>query len=152
MANTVAEIATLIANKILSGGRRTTAQFVRDVMTPINNSFLNLKDGGNVIESLAGYSTTLTPTDPNHIVPKKYVDDNIAPSYTQEITCDGATTLYTITHNLNTRNVFASICLGQSDWQELAIYAKRISVNAIQYNLGGYDVSPGFKYLITVRK
>lgn len=75
MANTVLEIANLIATKILSGGRRTTAQYVRDLMTAFKDSYLNLRDGGLNVEALTGYKTLLTPTDDRHFVHKKYVDD-----------------------------------------------------------------------------
>jgi hypothetical protein len=150
MANTVVEIATLIANKILTGGRRTTAQWVRDVLTPINTSFLNLKDGGNVVESLSGYASVLTPTDPKHFATKKYVDDAAGGVFTVSITTTGAT-IYNIAHNLNSLYVITSICRGQGDFQELLIPPKRTDANTVQYDLGGYPVS-GTIYLITIRK
>jgi hypothetical protein len=152
MANTVAEIAGFITEKILTGGRRTTAEFVRYVLNAMKDSYLNLKDGGLFVEKLTGYSSALTPTDPKHFVTKAFAESMAGAVFTQEITCDGSTTLYTINHNLNTRNIVASICLGQSDFQELVIPPKRTSVNAIQYDLGGYDITVGTKYLITVRK
>lgn len=41
-------------------------------------SFLNLKDGGLVVEALTGYSTNLVPLDNKHFANKKYVDDSIS--------------------------------------------------------------------------
>jgi hypothetical protein len=136
MANTVAEIAGFITEKILTGGLLKTQEFYANCSNP----------------KLTGYSSALTPTDPKHFVTKAFAESMAGAVFTQEITCDGSTTLYTINHNLNTRNIVASICLGQSDFQELVIPPKRTSVNAIQYDLGGYDITVGTKYLITVRK
>lgn len=76
MAKSISEIIDLIVDKILTGGRRTSAQNVREVLTETANSYLNVKDGGNVIEQLAGYATDLTPTDNKHLATKKYVDEN----------------------------------------------------------------------------
>lgn len=43
----------------------------------LSNSYLNKKDGGLVLQVLAGYTTDLTPSDNKHWTPKKYVDDLI---------------------------------------------------------------------------
>lgn len=49
----------------------------RNQFNDINDSALNIVDGGTVVQSLAGYSTNLTPTDDKHFAPKKYVDDSL---------------------------------------------------------------------------
>jgi hypothetical protein len=48
MATGIAGLLSLIASKILSGGRRTTADNSRDVYEEIVNSNLNTVDGGVV--------------------------------------------------------------------------------------------------------
>lgn len=76
MAKTLSQILSEISSKILTGGRRTTATNTRSVLNDIADSALNKKDGGLVIETLTGYTTTITPTDDKHFVTKKYVDDH----------------------------------------------------------------------------
>jgi hypothetical protein len=75
-SKTLSQILTEITDKILSGGRRTTAVNTRSVLTDLADSSLNKKDGGLVVEALTGYTTDLTPTDDKHFASKKYVDDN----------------------------------------------------------------------------
>lgn len=87
MAKTLAQIATEITNKILTGGRRTTATNTRSVLTDISQSSLNLKDGGMVIESKVGYSTPITPTEDYEFATKKFVLDNAG------VTPDATTTI-----------------------------------------------------------
>jgi hypothetical protein len=77
MASGFVDLSNIIDDNILSGGRRTTAVKTRVVFDEIIASTLNIVDGGNVIQSLAGYVTDLTPTDDKHFTPKKYVDDQI---------------------------------------------------------------------------
>jgi hypothetical protein len=48
MGLTVAQIADLIIAKILTGGRRTSGQNVRDVTNAINEAFLNLKGAADL--------------------------------------------------------------------------------------------------------
>lgn len=78
MAYTSIEIEALIDTNILSGGRRTIASNVRTLLKNANSSYINIKDGGTVVEVLTGYSSDLTPSDDKHFTPKKYVVDLIA--------------------------------------------------------------------------
>lgn len=48
MASSVTELLDLIITKILSGGRRTTADNTRQVLSEISQSTLNKVDGGVV--------------------------------------------------------------------------------------------------------
>lgn len=68
------------ANSLLPDNvnREIGASDVRVPIKDLNDSTLNLVDGGMVIQALTGYSTVLTPTDNRHLTPKKYVDDLIA--------------------------------------------------------------------------
>lgn len=75
MANTIAELLQLVSDKVLTGGRRTTAVNLKDVYNPLINSTLNIKDGGLVVESETGYTTEITLTDDKAFTNKKYVDD-----------------------------------------------------------------------------
>jgi hypothetical protein len=78
MANTIAELLQLVTDKVLTGGRRTTAVNLKDVYNPLINSTLNIKDGGLVVESETGYTTEITLTDNKAFTHKKYVDDAVA--------------------------------------------------------------------------
>lgn len=75
MANTIAELLQLVTDKVLTGGRRTTAVNLKDVYNPLINSTLNIKDGGLVVETETGYTTEITLTDNKAFTHKKYVDD-----------------------------------------------------------------------------
>jgi hypothetical protein len=47
---------------------------VRQRIIDTADSFLNIADGGMVVDALTGYSSDLTPTNDKHFAPKKYVD------------------------------------------------------------------------------
>ena len=51
---------------------------VRDRIKDIADSFLNLSDGGLVIDTETGYSTAITPSSDYSFATKKYVDDEIS--------------------------------------------------------------------------
>ncbi len=59
---------------------------------------------------LSHRGTPLKPDLPEHYTNKKYIDDTLADLEVRSpavvpITCDGAATTYTVTHNLNTTNI-----------------------------------------------
>lgn len=58
-----------------NGNREITPAIHNAIEQNIVASKLNIRDGGNVIEVLTGYTTDLTPSDYKHLTPKKYVDD-----------------------------------------------------------------------------
>jgi hypothetical protein len=93
-SKTLIQILSEISAKILTGGRRTTAINTRSVLTDLADSTINKKDGGLVVETLTGYTAELTPTDPKHFAPKKYVDDNAS-----DITIENTSTLRKIKKN-----------------------------------------------------
>lgn len=64
MALSVDEIINEITAKILSGGRRTTADNVRTVLTETAQSFSNFKTGGLLFEVESGYSGGFRPNSP----------------------------------------------------------------------------------------
>ena len=71
--SSVSDILLSIANKILSGGKRTTAQSTRDVLNDIANSYSNFKSGGASFEAEVGYKGTLRPTQPNSFATKDMI-------------------------------------------------------------------------------
>lgn len=77
MAISNAQILTDINQFILSGGRRTTASNVRALLTETINSYPNLIDGGNVFQSLVGYSSELTLTDRKQFAYMGWVEDYV---------------------------------------------------------------------------
>lgn len=68
-------LLTRLAQFILSGNRATTAANHRTTMNDVYDSYLNIVDGGNVIEAETGYATNITPSDNKSFATKKYVDD-----------------------------------------------------------------------------
>jgi hypothetical protein len=62
---------------VVNGNREITPPLDNGLRTDIIDSKVNV-NGGNVIVALVGYTTELTPSDNKHLVPKKYVDDEIA--------------------------------------------------------------------------
>jgi hypothetical protein len=62
----------------VNGNREITPAIHNSIETNIIDSFLNIKDGGLVVQVLAGYSSVLTPSDNKHFTPKKYVDDLVS--------------------------------------------------------------------------
>ncbi|MCE3278039.1 MAG: hypothetical protein K0S44_230 [Bacteroidetes bacterium] len=91
-----ATLITLMTAKIISGGRQTTAQYVRDLATDMINSYLNVVDGGMVVQAEAGYSSLVTLTDPKAFAYKKWVEDNFAsittvPTFTQVLNAGNST-------------------------------------------------------------
>lgn len=75
MSQSVSQLLALIPQKVISGNRSTTASGVRELLSETVQAYLNLNDGGLLVNALAGYATVLTPTDPKHFATKKYVDD-----------------------------------------------------------------------------
>jgi hypothetical protein len=66
MATGIAGLLSLITNKILSGGRRTTADNSRDVYSEIVNSNLNTVDGG-IVYGPVELESDLIKTDDNNV-------------------------------------------------------------------------------------
>jgi hypothetical protein len=62
-----------------NGNREITPAKHNSIETNIIDSYLNIKDGGNVVQVLTGYSTDLTPSDDKHFTPKKYISDTFVP-------------------------------------------------------------------------
>lgn len=62
---TKAELIDLMTAKILDGGRRTTAEFVRDLITEMINSYLNSDDGAASDLIMNGKDIILTDKDDN---------------------------------------------------------------------------------------
>jgi hypothetical protein len=62
---------------VVNGNREITPPLDNALRTDIIDSKINV-NGGNVVVSLLGYTTELTPSDNKHFAPKKYVDDEIA--------------------------------------------------------------------------
>ncbi len=60
----VSQILDLIISKILSGGRRTTAENTREVLNEITNSYANFATGGNSFEAEVGYKNAYRPESP----------------------------------------------------------------------------------------
>lgn len=79
MANikTLSQLLEDITNIILSGGRRTKADKMRQLTSDMSASSLNIKDGGRIVEKLSGYSEELEPEDPRDWITKKYYEDNL---------------------------------------------------------------------------
>jgi hypothetical protein len=71
----LAQVASVI---VVNGNREITPPLDASIRNNIIDSKLNIKDGGNVIQVLTGYTTELTPSDNKHLTPKKYVDDLVA--------------------------------------------------------------------------
>lgn len=88
-----ADLIVLLNGKVLSGGRRTKAVGVRQVISSFIDSTINTDDGGFVMNALVGYSTTLTPSDNRHFTSKKYVDDSIAGSLSGYVKADGSVSM-----------------------------------------------------------
>ncbi len=70
-----AELEDKIIELILTGGRRTTAANVRELLNDYLSSYPNNDDGGFVVNNLLGLSTYIAPEDERHFTAKKYVDD-----------------------------------------------------------------------------
>lgn len=77
-AKSKASLFTELPLKVITGGRETTAQFVRDLLTDTFDSYPNIVDGGNVFQVETGYISNLTLSDPLSFTHKQYVDDQIA--------------------------------------------------------------------------
>ncbi len=60
---------------VVNGNREITPPLDNSIRTNFIDSKLNLA-GGNVLLSLTGYTSNLTPSDNKHLTPKKYVDDS----------------------------------------------------------------------------
>lgn len=63
MASSVSELLSSIIAKILSGGRRTTADNTRQILSDITTSNLNLTDGGVVNGPTTFNSDVIIPDD-----------------------------------------------------------------------------------------
>jgi hypothetical protein len=72
------EIAISITGKVLTGGRRTKAVGVREIMNDMNDSYLNVVDGGQTVQAEAGYSAEIALTSNTSFAYKKWVEDAIA--------------------------------------------------------------------------
>lgn len=59
-----------------NGNREITPEKHNSIETDIIDSFLNVADGGFVIDQAAGYSSSVSITDDRQFASKKYVDDN----------------------------------------------------------------------------
>jgi hypothetical protein len=59
-----------------NGNREITPEKHNSIETDIIDSFLNVADGGFVIDQAAGYSSSVAITDDRQFASKKYVDDN----------------------------------------------------------------------------
>lgn len=59
-----------------NGNREITPEKHNSIETDIIDSFLNVADGGFVIDQAAGYSTEVAINDDRQFASKKYVDDN----------------------------------------------------------------------------
>lgn len=87
---TTTELIQEVIDKILTGGRRTTAKSVREILTEIFESYPNVEDGGNVFVVPVGYSTDLAITDDLSFVHKKWVLDNVGSNSTlSEVLANG---------------------------------------------------------------
>lgn len=76
-AESKADIATSITTNIKSGGNPslTTGANTRTVLGELNDSTLNLVDGGLVIKAETGYDSSITPTSDYSFATKKFVED-----------------------------------------------------------------------------
>jgi hypothetical protein len=64
---------------VVNGNREITPPLDNSIRTNFIDSKLSL-GGGFALLNLTGYTTELTPTDNKHLVPKKYVDDQLTSS------------------------------------------------------------------------
>lgn len=71
-----ADILAEVIDKIITGGRQTSAQNVRGVFSDVLDSYPNVDDGGNVFNAEVGYSSEIPLTEDTSFVYKKWVQDN----------------------------------------------------------------------------
>lgn len=89
MAKTLSELVSQINADIKrNGNREITPEKHNAIEQALAMSALNIKDGGNIIESLAGYTSLLTLTDNKNFAHKKYVDDAITSAYYADLTAN----------------------------------------------------------------
>jgi hypothetical protein len=72
--------AQITAGIYVNGNREITPVIDKAIRDNVVASKLSIKDGGNVLQVLTGYTTELTPSDNKHLTPKKYVDDLVVAS------------------------------------------------------------------------
>jgi len=77
----------------VNGNKEITPPIHNAIEKAITNSYLNKKDGGMVVEVLAGYTTELTPSDNKHWTPKRYVDDKISDNAYDATSWNGVTAI-----------------------------------------------------------
>lgn len=77
--------------------------------------------------------SSVVPTTDDQLVNKKYVDDHSGGSskYVGTITGDGTTTSFTITHNLNSRDVIVQV-YDNTSYENVLINITRDTVNTVQ--------------------
>lgn len=75
-SKTKTQLVNDIVAKIITGGRLTTAQNVREVLNDVLDSYPNIVDGGLVHQAVLGYSSliNLSAADQRSFVHKDYVD------------------------------------------------------------------------------
>ena len=85
-SKTKIQLINEVTAKIITGGRLTTAQNVRDVLNDVLDSYPNIVDGGLVHQSVLGYSTllNLSSADGRSFVHKDYVDNIVGQVYTAD--------------------------------------------------------------------
>lgn len=76
MGQTQAQIDADIPSKVLTGGSRTRAIGLRELLSDISGGYLNKKDGG-VIEAVVSYSTEIALSDRKMFAHVAYVQDAI---------------------------------------------------------------------------
>lgn len=77
-----ADLQDYIQEKIITGGRQTTANNVRQVFQQILESYVNIEDCGFLFQAETGYSSVIALTDPKSFVHKDYVDNAILSNVT----------------------------------------------------------------------
>lgn len=87
-AKTTEELIDETIELILSGGKRTTAAMIRQLMFDVYASLPNIKDGGAVFSAPVGYSTTVDLSDPKMFASVAYVLAAVGTAGISELTGD----------------------------------------------------------------
>jgi hypothetical protein len=136
-----------IVAKIISGGRLTTAQNVREVLNDILDSYPNVVDGGLVHQAVLGYSSliNLSSADPRSFVHKSYVDSVVGQVYTfsNGLTESGGTVVLggnltqdTTINGGNTRSLLLGNSVGNNNLRRFTVNASlSATINSPTVNL-----------------
>lgn len=138
---TATQLATSVAGNGLAGGGGTALsvntgaglEVVSDAVRIASSAAGNgLQGGGGSALSVgAGTGITVAATTVS-------VDTNVVARKSSGVLGDGTNTSFTLTHDLNTRNVHVTVFQNSGDYDEWEVEVKRPTVNTVQVVFTGY--------------